>query len=425
MYNLKIEAVKILETLEDNGYEAFFVGNYPLVKQYNIYHQSSKMKAKQIEIITNADINCLQKLFKVTKINDKDYSKSALIELEIKQNLVYFKIYHAAEYYNVITKKTKTVDSIEKILDNFSFLLETIRMDKDSNLYDYSNKKINSFSSIKDKLLLSNGNFREKLLDNPNIILELCYYASNLDFLINESVFKIISNNNSYLKYESIEKITRYFNMILMSKNPFIGLKIIKNTMLDFDYNGIRIFKFLENIADEHLYKLSNFNSSIDIISRWAYLLKTIDNQSEVIDNFKLSYKNKIIWLLKNFDIIDEQDYKMAIYNSKESLRCITESKCDVFLLYEMFDKLTKLHCVLDNSKINICKSFIDTICSRPFFEYQVIYTDDYICELANKEKGEWLENVKTDIIKKIIKCDKHPENDVYLEMLIDSINNI
>ena len=52
-----------------------------------------------------------------------------------------------------------------------------------------------------------------------------------------------------------------------------LNVNIIKTTMMDFVYNDVNIFKFFENVSNEHLLKLSDFNSGIDTISRWSYLL--------------------------------------------------------------------------------------------------------------------------------------------------------
>jgi hypothetical protein len=423
MYNLKIEALKIISELKDNKYEACLVGNYPFVKYHNSIHADDKLKIKQFSIITNATLDDIKKLFKVTKVFENSYNKCALIEILLKQNLVYFKIYYAADYTNVINNKVKSVDTIDKILNEFSFLLETITIDENSKLVNYTNKKLDAFQSIEEKALQVNGNFREKIMENPLIMLELCYYASNMNYSINSSLLKIISNNNGYLRYELLSNIVKYFNMILMSKHPLEGIKIIKDHMIDFKYNDIEIFKFLEKIPNDYINELSKFDSSIDIISRWAYLLKPINTEAvEIINNFQLNYKNKILWLLQNFELIQEENYKMAIYNSKETFKMITEAKGDIFLLYEMFDKLTKIHSKLNPTLEVKCGKIIDAIYSRPFFDYQLKYDDKELCEIANVEAGDWLQITKENLVQKILMCDKHPDEEEYLEMTKESI---
>lgn len=424
MYNLKIEAKKIIQELQDKGFEAYFVGNYPFVKQHNLINVTDKLRIKTIDIVTNAKLEDIKSTFKVVKIND-EFNKSVLVEVPVKQNFLNFRIFHAAEYLNVVNNKTKQVNTVGDILDNFGFLIDTLLIDNDGKVINYVNKKYSAFESISTRSLQSNGNFREKLIENPMVIFELCYYASNITYNINESNLKIISNNKDYLKHVQLSLIVKYFNKILTSKNPVIGLKIIKNCMLDFQYKGSQIFNFLKYCDDPCLWKLSEFNSSIDIISRWAYLLKNVpaEERSEVLNGLQLPYKNKILWILENYNIVDdEENYKMAIYDSKESLQKITEAKFDIFLLYEMFDRLTKLHCVLQENKKEVCKKIIDTICSRPFFTYQIAYSDEDICKIANVKNGDWLNITKENLIKKIILEKKHPSDEQYMDLLKESI---
>lgn len=425
MYNLKIEAKKIIQELQDNGFEAYFIGNYPFVKQHNLINSENKLKIKTIDIVTNAGLEDIKSLFKIIKINE-EYNKSVFVEIPVKQNFLNFRIYHTGEYTNIINGKTKPINTIDDILYNFGFLIDTLRIDNDGKVLNYvNNKKYSAFESINTRSLQANGNFREKLIENPMIIFELCLYASNITYHINESNLKIITNNRDYLKYASISLIVKYVNKILMSKNPIIGLKIIKDCLLDFEYKNAKMFEFLKYCNDDYLLKLSEFNSSIDIISRWAYLLKNVPNEIrlDTINNLELPYKNKVLWILENYDIVDnEENYKMAIYDSKESLKKITESKFDIFLLHEMFDKLTKLHQALNNEKQVVCKKIMDTICSRPFFTYQIAYSDDDICKIANVEKGEWLSFTKEHLIKKIILENKHPNEDQYMNLLKESI---
>jgi hypothetical protein len=68
------------------------------------------------------------------------------------------------------------------------------------------------------------------------------------------------------------------------------------------------------------------------------------------------------------------------------------------------------------------CGKIIDTIYSRPIFDYQLKYNDKELCEIANVEAGNWLQITKENLVQKILMCDKHPDEDKYLEMAKESI---
>lgn len=418
MYNLKVEAENILRTLHENGYEAYFIGNYPFVKRNNLINPDEKLKIKSIEIITNASLDILKTHFNIVKENIGVYNKYSLIETLIKQNKVNFKIYHPTTYTNLINKKEIAINTINDILNEFSFLIDSILIDIEGNIIDYNNGKNSSLESIESKTLLSNGNFRAKLLNNPTMVFELCIHASNIPYSINQSYLKIIKNNKSFLKYIDIKDIQKYIERILNSKKPSIGMKIIKECLNDIVYDNCKIFDFLNYCTDEDLEKIDSFNSSVDVISRLGYLFNKIDQskQSELLSHLKLSYENKIMWLLTNFNLINEENYKLAIYNSRESLKNI-KPNADVFLLHEMFERLTSLWQCLDSEKIEVCTNIMYAICSRPFFDYQIAYDDDEIFEMFKIDPVD-LSEAKEIFIKDIIMETKHPDKQNYIKLL-------
>lgn len=430
MYNLKIEADNIIKKLNENGFEAYFIGNYPFVKKNNLLNPNQKLKIKNIDIVTNAKLEDIKNIFEVVTSVTDYYNQYALIELLIKQNKINFKIYHAAEYTNVVNNTKKQVNTVNEILNEFSFLIDTIRIDSNANILNYSNKKTSSFDSVMNRTLVCNGNFREKLLENPNIIFDLCVHASNISYSINSSYLKVISNNKNYIKYIKLEVIQKYIERILISKSAFIGLKIIKDHLIDLSYNNCKIFEFLDYCTEEDLLEFSKFTQNVDIIARWTFLLKKSpkDKQIDLLKRLKLKYEDKIIWLLNNFDLINEENYKIAIYNSKESLLQISNNKKTVFLLFEMFERLTNVWRCLYESKIDTCNNIIDTICSRPFFDYQILYSDQEIYKILNIDESISLVQAKEEFLKAIILEPKHPNESDYLELLksvmLNYINN-
>lgn len=425
MYELKVEAIKIIEKLQENGHEGFFVNNYPFVKCNNASHQNDKLKLKQIEIITNASLELITSLFDVVKVEDS-FNKSVLINVVIKNKNIHFRIYYLEDYLNKSNNKIIPIKSIEDMLDNFGFLHETIRINSNSQVMNYINKKYDAIESIKEKTITSNGNFREKIMESPIRIFQVLHYASNINYLVTPAMLKVASNNFNFLKYEKLETIIRYFNMILQSKKPANGLILIKNYLYNFEYENIPLFKFLLSIDDEYLTEINVLPNSVDLISRWVYLLRYFEdrNQAEIIiDDFHLDFKSKILWMLDHYDIIDAENYKMAIYDCRDTLKGIA-NKHDIFLLYEMINRLSKLHKNLDNTKEEKCNKIIDIMYSRPFFTYQLKYEDQEIIKMSNlkDEDTKWLLLAKESLVKKILMCEKHPNDEQYEQLAKEAI---
>ena len=74
MYNLKCCGDILIDTLTKAGFKAAFSGEYPWHKCYNATHQSTRLDAEEVELVTNATLDDLNKIFKVVKVNN-DYVK--------------------------------------------------------------------------------------------------------------------------------------------------------------------------------------------------------------------------------------------------------------------------------------------------------------------------------------------------------------
>lgn len=427
MYELKFEAIKIMQTLKNNNYDAYFVNNYPFVKCNNSFNSNYKLNLKNIEIVTDAKLDFIQNNFDVVKVVN-DFNKYAVLKIIIKDKTYYFKLYYLDNYYNKINNNIIKINSINDIINNFTFSFETLLMDENLKITNYVSKKTNAFLDIKNKIINPIGKFREKILENPIRILQLLYYASNINYTINNSNIKIIANNFKYLKYENKQNIISYFYKILLSKKPSIGLKLIKNNIIDFEYNEIKLFEFLKNIDDNYLDKMDNFKGGIDLISRLAYLLNTFNDINlckSILNNFDFNNSDKVIWMIENFDIIKSNNIKLKIYESRDSLSIIDNSY-DIFLLFEMYNRLTKLYTCLDKNLENKCQLIIDSICSRPYFKNQIKYNDEDLLKIGslNKENinNKTLDIAKEYLIKSIINCDKHPDDEEYINLIREAL---
>ncbi len=56
-------------------------------------------------------------------------------------------------------------------------------------------------------------------------------------------------------------------------------------------------------------------------------------------------------------------------------------------------------------------------ICSRPFFNDQVLYEDADIIKIVKKDINN-IEKYKTELIKYILMLDKHPDDEEYIEVM-------
>ena len=147
MYNLKIEADKIVALLNQRGYESLLVGNYPFTKFHNSVNIENKLKPKALEIITTATLDELIEISKdsyitITAIDNTGYMKKAKIQIVVKQNIVTFTVYYSSKYTSVVSGDVFEAKTLNDILCSFSFLHSTVCLDENNKIINYVNGKL-------------------------------------------------------------------------------------------------------------------------------------------------------------------------------------------------------------------------------------------------------------------------------------------
>lgn len=416
MYNLKVEAERLMNILNKKGYESAFIGPYPYMKYHNAIHED-RLKTKDIQFITNASLDQLKNIFKVVKVGS-DFVNYCIIETELKQNLIYFKVYYNNNYVSKVDGTITKVTTLNDILNNRNFAIDTITIDLNGKMHCLENdKKAIGYESIENRILVANGDFETLIKRNPMIMLEACVYASDLPYTISQEYLTIMNNNYNYLKYESIDDIVKYVENIMKTNNPLKGLNIIKSSLSNYSYNNIKIFDFVNYIDNkEDIVKLEKN----DLLSRWSFLLYKMPNDviKQTIDIFKLD-KNKILWLINNFELPKSNNIKESIYNVSKTIKSINDNKKmhDIFVLYKMINILSNIYTILDPSNKEKYEFMSNLICSRPFFNDQVLYEDSDIIKIVKKDINN-IEDYKTELVKYILMLDKHPDDEEYIEVM-------
>lgn len=416
MYNLKVEAERLMNILNKKGHESAFIGPYPYMKYHNAIHED-RLKTKDIQFVTNASLDQLKNIFKVVKVGS-DFVNYCIIETELKQNLIYFKVYYNNNYVSKVDGTITKVTTLNDILNNRNFAIDTITIDLNGKMHCLENdKKAIGYESIENRILVANGDFETLIKRNPMIMLEACVYASDLPYAIPQEYLTIMNNNYNYLKYESIDDIVKYVENIMKTNNPLKGLNIIKSSLSNYSYNNIKIFDFVNHINNkEDIVKLEKN----DLLSRWSFLLYKMPNDivEQTIDIFKLD-KNKILWLINNFELPKSNNIKESIYNVSKTIKSINDNKKmhDIFVLYKMINILSNIYIILDPSNKEKYEFMSNLICSRPFFNDQVLYEDSDIIKIIKKDINN-IEDYKTELVKYILMLDKHPDDEEYIEVM-------
>ena len=334
------EANTILDTLQKNGFEAYYVGGS--VRDYLM-----DVSIGDIDITTNALPEDIQNIFPRT------------IDVGVEHGTVIVVINKTP--FEVTTYRTETTysdyrrpdsvsftTSIKEDLARRDFTMNAVAMDRMFKIYDPYNGQL----SIKNKEIVTVGDPYERFNEDALRMLRAIRFVSQLDFKLNESTFNGIVKLASNVQYISVERIVQELKKLYSGVNVSHAKSLLIDSQmlnfipyfnkLDIDYikktnvhsliNEIIIQQILnENIHFENELKLSNDEKN-NIKNSLSFYNDLGENESPII--LAYNYNEHIILNLKN--IISDNNFLNQQYLNQiddillEKSRLTIKSKKDL-----------------------------------------------------------------------------------------------
>lgn len=331
------DALKILNIIHDNGFEAYIVGGYVRDKILNI-------DSKDIDITTNAKPDDLLNIFDNISILKYGVSK-LLYNNHMYEITTYRKDYNYEDFRR--PNKIEYVDTLYEDLLRRDFTINTLCIDKNGEILDL----LGGMSDINNKVVKCILNPKIVLKEDPVRILRAIRFVSKLGFNMDESLLKEVKNNSNLLSHISYDRKKYELNKIFNSANLINGLEIIK---------GLDLYKSLE-IEPKNTVIMTN-----NVLGVWAQL----DYSSKY--NFSNNEKN-IIKQVR--DIINKKEITvLEIYKyDKESIYIAAEIlEIDYTLIDNMYNSMP----ILKRADINIKYDDIISVINVTNDEINDIYID-------------------------------------------------
>ena len=209
-------ALKVLNIIEDNSYEAYIVGGF--VRDYVM-----GIKSNDVDITTNARPKDLIKIFPNANIDNEVYGS-----VTVYLNNIRFEITTYRDDGNYLDNRhpdtVNYVDDLKIDLKRRDFTINTICMDKDGNIVDLLNSK----SDIDNKIIKTVIEPLESFKIDSLRILRAIRFATTLDFELALDVKEAIMQSKYLLKDLSINRKKSELDKIFSSPNIEKGIKLIK-----------------------------------------------------------------------------------------------------------------------------------------------------------------------------------------------------
>ena len=222
-------ALKVLNIIEDNSYEAYIVGGF--VRDYVM-----GIKSNDVDITTNARPKDLIKIFPNANIDNEVYGS-----VTVYLNNIRFEITTYRDDGNYLDNRhpdtINYVNDLKTDLKRRDFTINTICMDKTGNIVDL----LSCRTDIDNKIIKTVINPLESFKIDSLRILRAIRFATTLDFELAKEVKEAIIQSKYLLKDLSINRKKEELDKIFSSPNIEKGIMLIKEL-------GLIDVLFLENI---------------------------------------------------------------------------------------------------------------------------------------------------------------------------------
>lgn len=302
------------------------------------------------------------------------------------------------------------VMNIEQDLSRRDFTINAMAYDP------ISGKLIDPFHGQKDlnnKIIKCVGDPNVRFQEDGLRIMRAVRFSSKLDFNIDDLTFESLLFNINKLKIISKERIKDELCKIVLSNNPYLGIKILHKI------GALSIISPHLNEEPNHLDYLPNLNKCKSILeTRLALLYANCDAIKAKQDIFNLKFSSKelkricfLLDLLQRFHIFKEKNSNLAY---KSFMALIKNHSPDPFLYtLEQFIELTEAMHLGSKSLFDKYKD--EVVFSKT--ELQINGNDLLIIGFL---PGPQIKNVLDKCYLEILRCPEHNNKDYLMKYCVE-----
>lgn len=287
-----VKAMPVLQTLEDAGFEAYFVGGS--VRDVLLHRH-----VHDVDITTSAYPEEVKELF------DKS------IDTGIKHGTV--TVLYGGESYEITTFRTESgyqdfrrpdhvtfVQNLDEDLKRRDFTINALAMDMHGNIVDL----FNGIEDLKNHIIRAVGNPEKRFHEDALRMMRAVRFMSQLEFKLEEKTEQAIKNNHELLKKISVERIREEFVKMGLGSFSREAFQIFLDTQLSEDVPDFTGKKDLLQV-----YPQLKFSPTMET-SLWAVIIILLKVPNEKIGKFMRDWKNsnamteKVEQVIKMFDLI-------------------------------------------------------------------------------------------------------------------------
>ncbi|MCG1023069.1 CCA tRNA nucleotidyltransferase [Sutcliffiella horikoshii] len=362
----------IIERLEENGHEAYFVGG-------SVRDTLMNRVIGDIDIATSATPEEIQAIF--PKTIDVGAEHGTIIVVTSEQESYEVTTFRTDGTYtdNRHPDNVTFVKSLEEDLKRRDFTMNAIAMDKDGKILD----PFHGESDIERRVIRTVGKATERFKEDALRMLRAVRFSSQLSFFVETDTFIAIQKDRALLEMVSIERKTMEMEKLLKGQGVKNALELLVTTGLHtflphFEEKG----NHLKELAKLPVYELQSRSAL------WALLVivLNVDDVETFLNSWKLPKKVtkaaqenlKVIEQVKRMGWVKEIIYRSGLEQSLEAHQVMA------VLGWENKSKSVQIHKIYNALPIHSLKD--------------IVLDGHDLVEIAGEKRGKWIAMLYQDL---------------------------
>lgn len=363
MKNRWPDAFKIIDKLEQAGFEAFVVGG--AVRDF-----IRNVPANDVDITTNATPNEVKEIF--THTIDVGIEHGTV--LVVLDGPIEVTTYRSESTYSDFRRPDEVtfVRSLKEDLQRRDFTINAMALTKEDELIDYFGGR----RAIEEGIIQAVGNPQLRFSEDALRMLRAVRFSAQLNFSLDPDTFDAICSLHTLVAHVSIERVKVELEKMWLSDFPFKGMQLFVDSKLSSVFPG-DWERCLQSWGD-----FSSFNVKAN---GWAFFALTQSNEdvNHLLNHYKCSNDEKRH--VKN--VVQAVHSLVKGAWTTDELFCFSEEVLTVAFHY---GKST-----LSNEVTYTLQEFLKLKCAIPIASKKdIVVNGNDIMQWANKKRGPWIKEV-------------------------------
>ncbi|WP_102274776.1 CCA tRNA nucleotidyltransferase [Cytobacillus massiliigabonensis] len=382
-----LSAIPLITKIEDEGYEAYFVGG-------SVRDLLLGRDIADVDIATSATPQEIQAIFPKT------------IDVGVEHGTIV--VLFSGKTYEVTTFRTEAeykdcrrpsgvqfIRSLEEDLKRRDFTMNAIAMDKTGQFIDPFHGK----QAIENRVIQTVGKAKERFSEDALRMMRAVRFFSQLNFKIETKTREALIQNAYLLKHISTERKLIEFEKLLAGKNHRNALGVLHETELYMYLPGMALYS-------EGLIRMIKYDTTgLSIEEMWAFLIYQLKINENEMSTFLKTWKLPVKKIKKIVQIVKWLKVRLKMDWTDESLY---EAGLNTIFSTERAYNL--LHNQEIDSRINHLLEQYEDLPIKQRSELKVTGND--LQEWFQKKPGPWikeiLDRIENAVIHRKVSNDNH-----------------